>query len=529
MQIRGNIAKGLFMALIAALIPTSAFSAQKIIPGNTCKIVNQKVIYLSKTYTCIKLGKKLVWNKGVAIVTSAPTPTPTAKANAFYTPKKLDLPNPITFSNIASRVSEIPYYNYLGIQKTLLNNQSNPGAKVPMEIVNGPNLGSSYYDLLESYLVKENTLYANFRKPTKAVFYLYPFKDVEYMTDLAQKEFPTRPDAAAAVGEIYDGKSCEEANRHDSPMKQLVFGPTPVGVLPAGVCPGGDWAGISGVLHEYSHEIQQMQFWNDVNHDQNDRGVKFPCWQIEGQAVFSGLLNKDSLEEYLAAAASPNRPQVGAQTHGPVTGGPVYWTPKDVEKWLIDQSNTVTCHDSNYFALGYSLGFLTVEALAAIGGPEAPMAWLARLEADESKNQAFSEVFGITWDAAVPILSNVVSQLAMQAYDPPADGTYQVKDQNNIVTITGDEGCAVYDATDPQTTRAKIQVFIDGHWLDVPTIEETWNKDSRCNPIIGQPWLVTLKVALDHGVQYRFQYLGFVNMGRRDTFGRPISQSHVYG
>ena len=127
------------------------------------------------------------------------------------------------------------------------------------------------------------------------------------------------------------------------------------------------------------------------------------------------------------------------------------------------------------------------------------------------------------------ILSNVVSQLAMQAYDPPAFGTYQVKDTSNVVTLTGEEGCAAYDASDPQTTRAKLQVLVDGHWLDVPTIEESWNKDSSCDRIIGQPWLVTLKVALDHGVQYRFQYLGLVNMGSKDEALRPISQSHVYG
>ena len=550
---RKTVASLLGVAVLGALFLTPAQAAVK--AGSLCPKANKTMIAAGTKLTCVKFGKKLIWAKGAKpstsgaqpkpapttsqdaathspptpVATPIPTPSPSPTANRFYTPPKLALPNPITFANITSRVAEIPTYAYSGMQMTLTANSNNKGANVETEIMKGPNLGPSYYDPLESYLKKENILYANFRKPTKAIFYLYPYQDTEYMTGIAQKEFPTRPDVAAAVASIYGGKSCEEANRHDSPMRQLVYGPTPIGFLPAGVCPGGDWAGISGVLHEYSHEIQQIQFWSDVTQDQRDRGVKFPCWQIEGQAVYSGLLSTNSLEEFLASANNPNRPQVGAQTHGAVTGGPIYWSPSDVEKWLIDQSNTKTCHDSNYFALGYSLGFLTVEALSAIGGPEAPMAWLSRLEADESKNQAFSEVFGITWDAAVPILSNVVSQLAMQAYDPPAFGTYQVKDTSNVVTLTGEEGCAAYDASDPQTTRAKLQVLVDGHWLDVPTIEESWNKDSSCDRIIGQPWLVTLKVALDHGVQYRFQYLGLVNMGSKDEALRPISQSHVYG
>jgi hypothetical protein len=54
-----------------------AFSAQKITPGSTCKVLKQKVDYLNKTYTCTKSGKKLTWNKGVAAKKATPTTTPT--------------------------------------------------------------------------------------------------------------------------------------------------------------------------------------------------------------------------------------------------------------------------------------------------------------------------------------------------------------------------------------------------------------------------------------------------------------------
>ena len=69
--------KGLLLTLILALIPVTAVSAQKITPGSACKSVNQKVTYQKKTYTCVKSGKKLAWNKGVAKPT--PTPSPTVK------------------------------------------------------------------------------------------------------------------------------------------------------------------------------------------------------------------------------------------------------------------------------------------------------------------------------------------------------------------------------------------------------------------------------------------------------------------
>jgi len=74
MRMRGSLAKGLLIALAVALIPVTAVSAQKITPGSTCKVLNQKIVYQNKTYTCIKSGKKLVWNKGV-FVTPKDKPT----------------------------------------------------------------------------------------------------------------------------------------------------------------------------------------------------------------------------------------------------------------------------------------------------------------------------------------------------------------------------------------------------------------------------------------------------------------------
>ena len=75
--------KGLIIILILTLVPVTAFSASKITSGAKCKVLNQKITYLNKTYTCVKSGKNLIWSKGVPIpkqiptVTRTPSPTPT--------------------------------------------------------------------------------------------------------------------------------------------------------------------------------------------------------------------------------------------------------------------------------------------------------------------------------------------------------------------------------------------------------------------------------------------------------------------
>ncbi len=45
--------------------------------GASCSKLGLTSTSNGKKYTCIKSGKKLVWNKGVSVVKATPTPTPT--------------------------------------------------------------------------------------------------------------------------------------------------------------------------------------------------------------------------------------------------------------------------------------------------------------------------------------------------------------------------------------------------------------------------------------------------------------------
>lgn len=113
MRIRGSLSKGLLIALALTLISESAISAQKITPGSTCKVLNQKIVYQNKNYTCIKSGKKLVWNKGVAFNKSTPTlsPTPSLTPTPVVTPT----PTPTTQPRLLSPTISIQDDNWAEI------------------------------------------------------------------------------------------------------------------------------------------------------------------------------------------------------------------------------------------------------------------------------------------------------------------------------------------------------------------------------------------------------------------------------
>ena len=76
------------LRLVALLIPmvlvaSNSYAAVK--AGSACTKVGAKSVSGGKSYTCIKSGKKLVWDKGMAVAkpsVAKPTPTPSASASA---------------------------------------------------------------------------------------------------------------------------------------------------------------------------------------------------------------------------------------------------------------------------------------------------------------------------------------------------------------------------------------------------------------------------------------------------------------
>ena len=63
------------MALILVASTAQAATAPK--PGSACKKAGQTITAGGKKFTCVKSGKKLVWNKGVLVPAPKPSPTPT--------------------------------------------------------------------------------------------------------------------------------------------------------------------------------------------------------------------------------------------------------------------------------------------------------------------------------------------------------------------------------------------------------------------------------------------------------------------
>ena len=88
------------LAVTLAMVSLEPVATAAVKPGATCKKVGQISTTAGIKYTCIKSGKKLVWNKGVTVkaapkpdvkpVEPTPTPTPTATPTPTPTPTSSD-------------------------------------------------------------------------------------------------------------------------------------------------------------------------------------------------------------------------------------------------------------------------------------------------------------------------------------------------------------------------------------------------------------------------------------------------------
>jgi hypothetical protein len=83
-MLRRHLSLITLFALLLTLPLTPSQAAVK--AGDTCKKAGVKSVAAGKTYTCIKSGKKFVWDKGVAVTKPSAGSTPSATPSATPTP-----------------------------------------------------------------------------------------------------------------------------------------------------------------------------------------------------------------------------------------------------------------------------------------------------------------------------------------------------------------------------------------------------------------------------------------------------------
>ena len=447
MRTKVRVYKGVLIALIFTFIPVSAISAQKVTAGSTCKVLKQKSVYQNKTYTCVKSGKKLVWNKGVVVVKPTPTPTPTEIGDPVGaiggtptpTPTPILIPTPtLTITEllwsrgvngvfpIESEKFVVPtalastwqdaYVNRDGIayqawSAISKNIATSPNKLGKVEIFVGPNTIPNFADFkLRMELVSKALPRA--RNVSKLKLFAFNYKDADW-ADATFKRLYANETAlfwrwhTNAVSEI-----CSKAR--EVCFQQAFVDSNLDGVMFIGMTDKGSREQLNQTFSEYSRAFLGQVIGHEYLHTiqrviLGDRWYQQaytpPSWFNEGMAVFmdNAASNHASFDAYMRYRAVDSKllhPECPYEYCVKVTR-------QQVEDFLSIY-NYSTNWNTFPAAMKYEMSARLMEVMVALKGPDSLTALYEYMATEKSFGQAFEYVYGISYEQAKPILASIV-------------------------------------------------------------------------------------------------------------------------
>ena len=396
--------KGLVIAIALLLALATPVHAATPKAGAKCTKAGITATAAGKKFTCVKSGTKLVWNKGVTVKAAPkvdvkpvePTPTPTPTATPTPTPTATPTPTPtlkdLTFSNIVENVDAIAFNVFSKFETHMATNYQ---SSIKVNTIVGPNTVPVNKNSADAFRIGSK-IFQNFKQPDEVFAIYYTFADKEW----ARNQIAIR--AGQNVADFQIGYSCPSAARCWDASASITLDWKAISHFGASD-PGGalSTSELNGEIqiHEFTHSVSFFQLYPNRGNYYN----LTPDWFGEGHASFAGKLGAyTSLEQYSAhrrQVHGGNRPQSDIKDY----------RPENILRFYESFSKAPEVSPIQRFYL-YSLGWSTIEALAAIGGIDSPMNLFIETSKGLTFKQAFKKIYGIEWEAAAPILAEVVSK-----------------------------------------------------------------------------------------------------------------------
>ena len=375
------------VALVIPMVLVASNSYAAVKAGSACSKAGIKSVSAGKTYTCVKSGKKLVWDKGVLIPVEKPL-TPAA--------------SPTSFEDLSSHLDGIIYGAWLKASQQI------QGASSPLgnlKILVGPNtteINTKSGDSL-SLLAK---LFANSLQVKNLTVIKYSKADIEWAQQQYESLGPNNKRAGAAASYCLDSSGCRGGIAGINANGD--------GVILLGQ--GGDYGypDVNGgaiamdgfvLSHEYTHTVQAINATC-----RNGKGCygNLPQWLMEGGAEWSGSVSRfsDKYSDYLTFRTRNLSNKYSDATKFPPDWINTFLNPNPV--FLPDQDNWAywTKYPSGNV---YTIGLMATEILVSIKGPGAVMKLYEGVGGGQTFVDVFKQEFGIAWSDACPLIANAIS------------------------------------------------------------------------------------------------------------------------
>ncbi len=373
MKLASKYAAGLTLAVLISGVQPLALAAVK--SGQSCSKAGATSTSKGIKYTCIKSGKKLVWNKGVKIVPSAnptpsltPTPTPAATQTLTVQGKAIsEMKNSLT----PTQGPEFFKYHY------------------------SPRADKTFIEFLEKDLRASIDYWRKHLKSSGLFNVFYGTQDeLDWMIDAWK---PYGHDSNGGFANDLRGRIAREGRQLNAGAVPSENGLSHLSILRhnENALQFGDY---SFITHESIHIVQQNLSGSNT--------AKFPCWLREGSAnLFGAFLAKefhgadyerskrDQMYSYMQGASGVN---VGA------------FTATEWLKHLQDLEGNFNGGCDYVYKFAYGSGLLLSELLVADHGVGS-MVEFWRSFNEKSLRESFAAIYKVDLDTwyetkAIPYL-----------------------------------------------------------------------------------------------------------------------------
>ena len=400
-------------------ISSTAFAAVK--PGSACSKLGSTSVLKGIKYSCIKSGKKLVWNKGILIpvpkVTPSPVPTPTTSASpspapspsATPTPTSTATPTPTTepvvlptsFEDLFERRTGIETSAFNQVAKQLEKGVSKLG---PFEVITGPN-SVPHIKVYEDAPHLISRLFSNFKEPEKVLVIQFNYQDQDWALETLKKKLSASDYAQVLIWDPTPvSGNCDVKTLNCRGARQITA-PSGYAFILQGIAtlpiPASDAPRIySGMkeAHEYLHSLQRMPMIAPGAHSNMQDWP--PGWFREGSAdwVSNALVYSKDFESFhkfkrgqidWLANYSPDFSLAFVEKYLDVLNYRNYWADFDP-------------------GIDYALGGYVVESLVALKGPDVMLSLYVEMSKGIGFESAFKNIFNADWKTISPILAKTV-------------------------------------------------------------------------------------------------------------------------
>ena len=163
-------------------------------------------------------------------------------------------------------------------------------------------------------------------------------------------------------------------------------------------------------IHEVTHSVVASQWIGNARNPQQSANDATPCWLNEGIAHAAGLsLGVETYEEYLDMRSSQ---VTGRHIQDPFND---YSVPAVLD--YFNKSIPGDCIKNPDYVLGYSIGYLTVEAMNAMSGADSAMHMYSVMGTGKDFEEAFEMTYELSWNEAKPMFAEYVSTVIFSLFN----------------------------------------------------------------------------------------------------------------